>query len=110
MRYPSSCWFLLALILDPSANSSMLLYSFMSSMVAEPSASECWRAVRVPAAAAAERCMELDLKWRRKSKRGGRKAGPAAGEEGSGAGGGGRPGTGRRGRRAGRAEKLREAG
>lgn len=66
MRYPSSCWFLLALILDPSANSSMLLYSFMSSMVAEPSASECWRAVRVPAAAAAERCMELDLKWRRK--------------------------------------------
>lgn len=66
MRYPSSCWFLLALILDPSANSSMLLYSFMSSMVAEPSARGCWRAVRVPAAAAAERCMELDLKWRRK--------------------------------------------
>lgn len=66
MRYPSSCWFLLALILDPSANSSMLLYSFMSSMVAEPSARGCWRAVRVPGAAAAERCMELDLKWRRK--------------------------------------------
>lgn len=63
---PSSCWFLLALILDPSANSSMLLYSFMSSMVAELSAGGCWRAVRVPAAAAAERCMELDLKWRRK--------------------------------------------
>lgn len=66
VRYPSSCWFLLALILDPSANSSMLLYSFMSSMVAELSAGVCWRAVRVPAAAAAERCMELDLKWRRK--------------------------------------------
>lgn len=44
----------------------MLLYSFMSSMVAEPSARGCWRAVRVPGAAAAERCMELDLKWRRK--------------------------------------------
>lgn len=61
---PSSCWFLLALILDPSANSSMLLYSFTSSMLAEPSARGCWRAVRVPAAA--ERCMEPDLKWRRK--------------------------------------------
>lgn len=35
-------------------------------MVAEPSARGCWRAARVPAAAAAERCMELDLKWRRK--------------------------------------------
>ena len=35
VRYPSSCWFLLALILDPSANSSMLLYSFMSSIAAE---------------------------------------------------------------------------
>lgn len=66
MRYPSSCWFLLALILDPSANSSMLLYSLMSSMAAELSAGGCWRAVRVAAAAAAERCMELDLKWRRK--------------------------------------------
>lgn len=63
---PSSCWFLLALILDPSANSSMLLYSFMSSIAAEWSAGRCWRADRVAAAAAAERCMELDLKWRRK--------------------------------------------
>ena len=66
VRYPSSCWFLLALILDPSANSSMLLYSFMSSIAAEWSAGRCWRADRVAAAAAAERCMELDLKWRRK--------------------------------------------
>lgn len=63
---PSSCWFLLALILDPSANSSMLLYSFMSSIAADWSAGGCWRADRVAAAAAAERCMELDLKWRRK--------------------------------------------
>ena len=67
VRYPSSCWFLLALILDPSANSSMLLYSFMSSIAVEWSAGRCWRADRVAAAAAAERCMELDLKWRRKS-------------------------------------------
>lgn len=70
MRYPSSCWFLLALILEPSANSSRLLYSFTSSMVAEPAAAAgCGRAVRVPAAAAAaaaERCMEPGLKWRRK--------------------------------------------
>lgn len=35
-------------------------------MVAELSAVGCWRAVRVVAVATAERCMELDLKWRRK--------------------------------------------
>ena len=38
----------------------------MSSIAAELSAGRRWRAIRVAEAAAAERCMELDLKWRRK--------------------------------------------